>query len=502
MTYLSALMFLAMLFAVMPAAFAQQAQERLNIGWAQVDITPQREAALAGMTSLRLASTVESPLMAAALAIEAPYQKDGAATTILVGCDLRGINRKMLAAIRESLAANHPQIDPHWIIVNSTHSHNAPPLGAFGLPVEAMLEPEYVAFAAPRIADAIAQAWNNRKPGGISFGLSHAVVGHNRIMAFDDGKSKMSSRINDPHFSHVEGYEDHAVNLLYTWDAQGKVTGVVVNASVTAQTMQSQSVISADFWHDTRIELRKKLGENLFVLPQCAASGDQMSAAQVDRRAEGRMEKLMGLHRKQMIARRLTDAVMSIYPVMQANIEWSPVLKHHWEIVPLTRRQVSQQDVDDAHADIAKFKPIFEKGLEELKANPSLIKDSKWVRPVTAAHRNVVRANKVIDRFALQQTEPRFPVEGHTVRIGDMALTTNPFEFYLDFGVQIKARSKAVQTFVVQMANGYEGYVPTARSVAGGAYGAVPASTEVGPEGGKDMVDWALQSIDRLWETP
>src|SRR5690606_9026396 len=121
------------------------------------------------------------------------------------------------------------------------------------------------------------------------------------------------------------------------------------------------------------------------------------------------------------IARRLTQAVMSIYPIMQANIEWSPVMKHHWETVELTRRQVGQQDVDEAHVDIAKYKPIYEKGLEELKANPALINDAKWVRPVTAAYRNMGRGQRVIERFALQQTEPRFPVEAHTVRIGDMA---------------------------------------------------------------------------------
>jgi hypothetical protein len=73
------------------------------------------------------------------------------------------------------------------------------------------------------------------------------------------------------------------------------------------------------------------------------------------------------------------------------------------------------------------------------------------------------------------------PVEVHVIRLGDMAIVTNPFELYLGFGSRMKARSKAVQTFVVQLA-GSGSYVPTERSVAGGAYGPIPESTEVGPE--------------------
>jgi hypothetical protein len=74
----------------------------------------------------------------------------------------------------------------------------------------------------------------------------------------------------------------------------------------------------------------------------------------------------------------------------------------------------------------------------------------------------------------------------------------NRFELYLDFGIQIKTRSPAVQTLVVQLA-GPGSYVPTARSVAGGAYGAIPESTEVGPEGGHELVDQTLALLESLW---
>ena len=81
-----------------------------------------------------------------------------------------------------------------------------------------------------------------------------------------------------------------------------------------------------------------------------------------------------------------------------------------------------------------------------------------------------------------------------------MALATNPFELYVDFEMHMKARSKAVQTFIVQLAGGGAGYLPTERSVAGGAYGAIPESTQIGPEGGRELVEQTLELIESLWE--
>ena len=102
-------------------------------------------------------------------------------------------------------------------------------------------------------------------------------------------------------------------------------------------------------------------------------------------------------------------------------------------------------------------------------------------------------------RYELQQTDPYLTVPVHVVRIGDIAIASNPFELYLDYGIRIKARSKAVQTFTVQLANGYFRYLPTERSVARGGYGAIPESNEVDPEGGRVLVEQTIGLIESLW---
>ena len=85
--------------------------------------------------------------------------------------------------------------------------------------------------------------------------------------------------------------------------------------------------------------------------------------------------------------------------------------------------------------------------------------------------------------------------ESHILRLGTVAFATNPFELFLDFGNQIKARSYAEQTFLVQLAGGSEGYLPTEKAEKGGHYSAFIASGLVGHVGGEQLVRETLKNI-------
>ena len=136
---------------------------------------------------------------------------------------------------------------------------------------------------------------------------------------------------------------------------------------------------------------------------------------------------------------------------------------------------------------------------QQIDANPKLREQPNWFRDISGVYWRLARADRVVRMFELQQTEPKAPVQVHVVRIGDMAIATFPLAPYLDFGIQIKARSKAMQTFTVQTADGHYRYLPTERSLAGGAYGAVPESTVFGPKGGRELVEGTLELIESLW---
>ena len=490
----------------------------LRIGWASADLTPERPVLVAGSSRARVSDGVADPITATALAIESVQEGKPAGMVVLVSCDLLYIVSALRDRVRELVKQSLPEIDPNSVVLNATHTHNSaetytdPDLGrklgrlgleipeawsAWGINLGVMSPSEYTEFAAARIAEAVGQAWKGRKRGGVSYGLGHAVVGHNRLTAYADGRSQMYGSTERPDFSHVEGYEDHSVGLLYTWDAEAELTGVVVNIACPSQ-VGAGSRVSADFWHETRNELRGRLGERLFVLPQCSAAGDQSPSVLVDTKAEARMQQLTGRSPREMIAVRIADAVLSVLPVVEKTIDFDPVFARRVEQVPIMRRRLTEADIKPVEQRFAGLLEQYRTMRAKLEAEPELKEKPGWFSEITGVYWNLRRSSNVLDRFELQTTQPTMPVEVQVIRLGDMAIATNRFELYVDYGIRIKARSKAVQTFVVQLA-GQASYLPTGRSIAGGAYGAIPESTLVGPEGGQMLVDRTVELIGSLW---
>ncbi len=489
---------------------------RLHIGWAAADLTPEKPVQLAGQFHARVSEGVLDPVTVTALSLSAAGTDGGETGVVLVSCDVVSIPDTLRDAVRAQLASLVPDLDTRSVILNATHTHTAPELrlgvdyqkhgggiSSMGMCVElpAMAPADYVACAAERIAGAVAAAWRGRAPGAISYGLGHAVVGRNRRSVYAGGVSRMYGNTAGDDFSHIEGYEDHSVNLLATYDGSGALSGVVVNVPCPSQVSEHLFQVSADYWHETRLELRKRLGAGLFVLPQCSPAGDQSPHVQWNKAAEVRMQQLSGLTQRQEIAVRIADAVTATLPKINATREEAPVFAHRVEDVSLARRRLSEADVQEALAEAEGLHTEYERLKRELDEHPELRERTRWYVPITQAYRRMMWLNGVKTRWELEQASPRLSFEAHVIRLGDLAFATNPFEYYLDFGICIKARSPAVQTFLVQLA-GAGTYVPTERAVAGKSYGAVPASTPIGPEGGREMAEWTVGALKQVWSMP
>ena len=102
----------------------------------------------------------------------------------------------------------------------------------------------------------------------------------------------------------------------------------------------------------------------------------------------------------------------------------------------------------------------------------------------------------ILRRMEAQDLHDTLDTEVHIMRLGTIAIATNPFELFLDYGNQIKARSHAEQTFLIQLANGAEGYLPTAKAERGGHYSAFISSGQVGHQGGDQLVRETLKDIN------
>jgi len=482
-------------------------QGELRIGWAQADITPPRPCLVAGQFHVRISEEVLDPVTATALALAS-----GGEHAVLVSCDLVAIPDGLRDAVRARLGGGGDGPDPMKVVISATHTHTGPEVRgpgqspgtlatAAGVELEAMGAAEYQPMVADRIADAVRRAWAARAASGLAFGMGWAVVGRNRRWVDVSGRARMYGRTDTPLFSHIEGYEDHSLGLAATVDTAGRLTGLVVNVPCSAQVSEHAFAVSADYWHETRQELRRRFGGDLFVLGQCSAAGDQSPHLIYDRRAAERMLDLKGRTARQDIARRIADAVEEVLPFIAATADRAPVLAHHAETIALPASALTQADADAAVAEAEKDRLRYEDEMRKLRADPSLKDRPRWYQAPSGFYRRMKWQQAVAERFQRQEEQASVPAELHVVRAGDLAVATNPFEYYLDFGTYIKARSPAVQTLLVQLA-GAGSYCPSRRSLAGGGYGSLPASNPVGPEGGRQLAERTVEVLLRLWSQP
>ncbi len=127
-----------------------------------------------------------------------------------------------------------------------------------------------------------------------------------------------------------------------------------------------------------------RLGRDVFILPQCAAAGDQSPHYMIRGRAEKIMQQRRGLSSRQEIARRIAGVVEDSLPLARKAISTRIVFEHKVVKLDLAGYESSVQ-------------PFYE-------------------------------------------TDPITQLECHILRLGDVAIATNPFELFLDYGTRIKTR--------------------------------------------------------------
>ena len=150
--------------------------------------------ALDGQFDLRVSHKPDTPVTANVLALVSQENGQPGDAAVMVSCDLVMISPLLLDDVQQAVHKRMPDFDLKKLFLNATHTHTAPLTrpGVYQLPEQGVMGPEeYCAFAADRIAEAVEQAWNHRKPGSFTWGLGHAAVAENRRATYADGHATM-----------------------------------------------------------------------------------------------------------------------------------------------------------------------------------------------------------------------------------------------------------------------------------------------------------------------
>jgi hypothetical protein len=85
------------------------------------------------------------------------------------------------------------------------------------------------------------------------------------------------------------------------------------------------------------------------------------------------------------------------------------------------------------------------------------------------------------------------PVPLQILRIGDVCIGTMPNEVFCEIGLEFKKRSPVQPAFMISLAHGYFGYLPTPRHFALGGYETWIGTNRLEPQASEKMLDALLQ---------
>ncbi|MBP3381655.1 MAG: hypothetical protein J6L00_03320, partial [Clostridia bacterium] len=366
---------------------------QLKIGWAEVSITPDRPVSLAGQFFERISEYVESPITATAMAIE-----NGDQAAVICSVDIVSIGENLMAMVRENVV-KETDLDPMNVIIAATHSHTSHVYDRSGskpnaynakttpillryLPEgtmytelatssEAMTPVEALHFLVERISKAVIEAWNNRKPASYACSFGRAAVGMCRRITYNDGSAKMWGDANSATFVAMEGGNDSGIEILYTFDENENITGVVANICCPSQVVEHRSFVSADYWGKVKEYLREHFGDKLYLLALGGPGGDQCPRDLVrwvqpetpiddpnierpfplERRADGSMFDIQGIKR---IGRRVAHEIIMAYEDRETPAD-ADVFKHKCVMMDLPIRRVTPAEYAASDAAIRAF---------------------------------------------------------------------------------------------------------------------------------------------------
>lgn len=492
----------------------------IKIGWSEVDITPKKgvKIGLDGQFYDRITDEVESKITVTAFALESNDEQ-----LIICSCDLVCIAQNLNYLVKD-LLKDKLSISPDKVIINAIHTHTSylyhqerrlPKTMNYLKTVlpkdmeyvneeqtEKMLDPdEALLFLANKIVEAVVKAWDNRDYGFYMPAFGRAAIGMCRRVVYDDNTAKMWGETNLANFKEMENGSDSGIELLYAFDKNKNLTGIIANICCPAQIVEQRSFISSDFWGKAKENIRKYFGKNIMLLALCGAAGDQCPRDLIrwvepetpikdpnvkhlyplERRGDPSMFDISGL---KVVGRRISNEIISVYEELDlSGLKGEGELEHRTIDMFFPLRTVTLSEYEEAKNKIDSF-----------------IKTHRGQRVNYEDNAKLYVYSGIVDRYHTQQKINGFKEEIHIVRFDDMAFMSCPFELFLNFGNIIKARSKAKQTFIIQLANGAGGYLPTEIAEIHGHYSAYVSSGTTGHEGGDILVRETLDNIKEMFE--
>ena len=410
--------------ALRAAAFAQ-------------DITPREfPISVNGNMSDVLANSAHDPLHARCLVLA-----NAETSLAIVVCDSCMIPRELIDAARHK-ASDKTGIPAANILISATHAHSCPTVaGVF----QSNPDVKYSQFLVEQIAQGIERAFQKLEPARIGWSaIDEPSQLFNRRWLVKAGESvddpfggrtdrvKMNPGYANPLVDKPAGTVDPQISILSVQSRDGRPIALLANYSLHYVGGVAGPVVSADYFGEfaTRIARRVRASQTQPSFVGIMSNGTSADVNNVNFSLKSGPKRepyeQMGL-----VAEVVAEAAGKAYESIQ-----------YHDAVPLK--------VKDVEIELGVRRPTVEElAIAERQLNDSPDRPLKGMPLVYARETSLLAKYPSTVKARLQ-----------AIRIGSLGIVSSPCETFTETGLAIKSQSPFQQTFTIELANGYNGYLP------------------------------------------
>jgi len=447
-------------------------------GAATSNITPELGGGIIGGWGIPEASYIHDELHARCLVLD-----DGSTKLVFIIADVLGVNQDLTEEAKK-LIQQETNIPPDNVLISAIHTHSATSAMGVGENRRKFSTgnefDEYQKFIIRRFADAVRIAIQNLEPAQIGWGAGsvpeHVFVRRwvmkepviNPFGGYD--KVMMNPGVSNNNKLEPAGVPDPDVSFISVRTREGKPLALLANYSLHYVGGVPTGHISADYFAVFADRIKELLdAENQtpsFVgIMSNGTSGDVNNI-----NYGGSAERNPPYAKMQKVADDVAREVFRVHNRIE-----------HYNWVPLQAKKV-------------------ELTLNTRKPDKQLIERSKNVlkRPDTEkpVHQHEkTYANRILD---LNEWPDQVNIILQAFRIGDLGVAAIPFETFSATGLEIKEKSPFKQTFTIELANGYYGYLPTPEQYKLGGYETWLSTSKVEKEASVKIVDKLIELFNSM----
>jgi len=382
-----------------------------------------------GMTE-RTADKLNDPLHARCLVLD-----DGATQIAMVVVDSCMVPRHLLDEAKE-LAQQATGIPTNRMLISATHTHTAPSVhGCLGSDADE----EYARFLPPQIAKGIAEAHQRLQPARIGWAVGRdeknvacrhwlmkpGVAPTNPFGGTRDDTVMMHPGHNNPNAIIATGRPDPAVPVISIQTTSGEP--LAIYSAYSLHYVGKTQPVSADYFalfcDEISRQIKADANPSFMAALANATSGDMWLMDYTDMaRREYTLEG---------VAQDVAAAAYEAYGRIEYR-DWVPLAMEE-SLLTVGVRMPSDEEVAKAQEYMKTFEGRKPKDVPEVYARETVL---------------------------LSQMPPTRELKLQAIRIGELGIGTIPNEIYASTGLFIKKHSPFKTTFVVELANGCEGYIP------------------------------------------